>query len=197
MHIYILDIGIGNPRSVARMLEELCVNVELLSVPSDLCADLRNVILVIPGVGSWDKGMERLESLGWADFIRSHRTNFRLLIGICLGMQLFFESSTEGIKKGLGLLDGHVVATQNPQNINIGWRSVRFLEGANFSDSRFYHVHKFAVRNEGQSFIMGYDENGVVVCVQKGNILGFQFHPEKSHFYGKTLFKEILDNNEN
>lgn len=193
MQINILDIGIGNPQSVFRMLEELDANAKVLSSPSEMGTDLENVILTIPGVGSWDKGMERLESLGWVDYIHANLRHFRLLLGICLGMQLFFKSSAEGSKSGLGILDGHVSFTQNLKNINIGWRKVRFVEDVGFSDSRFYHVHRFSVRNDGQSFIKGFEENGAVVCVQKDNITGFQFHPEKSHYYGKTLFKEILD----
>ena len=193
MQIYILDIGIGNSQSVLRMLEELGVKVKVLSSPSEISADLENVVLIIPGVGTWDTGMERLETLGWVNYIHENLGRFRLFLGICLGMQLFLKSSDEGKKKGLGILDGHVIPARNQKNINIGWRDVSFAEGLGLSDSRFYHVHSFAVRDDGQSFIKGFEENGAVVCVEKGNVLGFQFHPEKSHYHGKTLFREVLE----
>lgn len=193
MQIYILDIGIGNSQSVFRMLEELGAKVKVLSSPTEISVDLKNLVLIIPGVGSWDTGMERLETLGWVNYIHENLGRFRLLLGICLGMQLFLKSSAEGKKKGLGILDGHVIPARNQKNINIGWRDVSFAEDLGFSDSRFYHVHSFAVRDDGQSFIKGFEENGAVVCVEKGNVLGFQFHPEKSHYHGKTLFREVLE----
>jgi len=193
MQICILDVGMGNPQSVFRMLEELDANAKVISSPSELGSSLENVILVIPGVGTWDKGIELMKGLGWIDFIQKNLEHFRLLLGICLGMQLFFKSSCEGKKQGLGILDGHVGRLQNSKIINIGWRKVRFVEDIGFTDSRFYHVHRFSVCNDGQSHIKGFEENGAVVCVEKDNILGFQFHPEKSHYYGKSLFKEILD----
>ena len=193
MQVCILDVGMGNPQSVYRMFEELDANAKVISTPSEFDVALDNVILVIPGVGTWDKGIELLEGLGWVEFIQNNLGHFRLLLGICLGMQLFFKSSDEGNKQGLGILDGHVGRLQNSKSINIGWREVRFVKDLGFSDSRFYHVHRFSVCRVGQPHIRGLEENGAVVCVEKDNILGFQFHPEKSHYYGKLLFKEILE----
>lgn len=192
MRINILDVGIGNSQSVFRMLEDLGAKVKVISSPSELDTELQNEVLIIPGVGSWDTGIERLEGYGWADYIRGNLGHFRLLVGICLGMQLFFKSSAEGHKNGLGILDGHIVPVQNEKNINIGWREVRFSEDVGLSDRSFYHVHRYVVRDDGQSYIKGIEENGAVVCVKKDNILGFQFHPEKSHYHGKTLLREAL-----
>ena len=192
MRIAIVDVGIGNPASVQRMFEELDVNTYLVSAPVDLGRELDDIMIVLPGVGTWDRAIEKLESNGWVVFLQENSNHFRLVLGICLGMQLLFHKSEEGQSPGLSLLDGRIEFFSKRNTINIGWRDVKFIGGSNFTDSRFYHVHRLALVDDGQPFIKGIENSGLPVCVEQDNIVGYQFHPEKSHYYGKKLLEELL-----
>jgi len=192
MEINIIDVGIGNPTSVLRMFEELNVHARLVGTPVDLDTDLTDLMIVMPGVGTWDRAVGKLERAGWIEFLQENVTKFRSVLGICLGMQLLFDKSEEGEKPGLSLLDGRIGYFQTTNVINIGWRDVTFDSYSYFTDSRFYHVHRLALIDEGQPYIKGKENSGLPVCVEHKNIVGFQFHPEKSHYYGKKLLKEWL-----
>lgn len=190
--VYIINVGVGNVASIKRMIEELDIEVDVVEKPSEILGRVENVCIIIPGVGSWDHFIATLEKTGWFDYLLEYRLKFRGIIGICLGMQVMFKSSEEGNRKGLGIFDADVKYAFHSKKINIGWRSVKFITECIFSSSRFYHVHQYSVEDRGQDFIIGRDENGCIVGVRKSSIYGFQFHPEKSHFYGKRLLKEVF-----
>jgi len=193
----ILDYGVGNIRSIANMLDYL--NIENKFVVSR--SDLGNVDkLILPGVGSFDYAMDRLNQLNLVNTIKEYVTNqHNILIGICLGMQLLGNSSKEGNLSGLGLVDFEVeslkdVCTNNVPNM--GWRNIlpdSKIEPYLHINSKFYFVHSYFVpiskSNSKYQTIMktSYDID-YSAAIRKDNIYGFQFHPEKSHKFGMKLF---------
>ena len=158
--------------------------------------------IILPGVGSFDKGMELLEQKGFVESILYHtNTERKKILGICLGMQLLFDSSEEGKKTGLGLIDG-IVTKFNPSMglliPNMGWRSIEFMKDKiEFEDqfSRFYFVHSYYANCQSNEDVWMLAEYGqkFVAAVKKENVYGVQFHPEKSHVYGKILLKAFLE----
>lgn len=189
---YIIDVGVGNVAAVKRMIEDLDIEVDVVKSPSEILEPVDNICIIIPGVGSWNNFITILKETGWFDYLYQYHLKFRGIIGICLGMQIMFKSSEEGNLNGLGIFDAHLKYAFPSKKINIGWRNVNFITESVFSSSRFYHVHQYSVEDREQNFITGRDDNGCIVSVQKSSIYGFQFHPEKSHFYGKRLFKEVF-----
>ena len=192
LNCYIIDIKLGNIAAIQRMLDELDIEVHLAGKPMDIKHPLEDVYLIVPGVGAWDNAIKLLSKTGWYDFLRESHETFRAIIGICLGMQVIFGSSAEGELKGLNLLDGEIDFALPSKKINIGWRDVEFRQKVSFTSARFYHVHRYALKDDGNPYISGVDENGCIVSIQHSNIYGFQFHPEKSHFYGKRLLIEVF-----
>ncbi len=189
----IVDYGLGNIFSVARAFSFIGCEVEVTSEPQKIEeADF----LILPGVGSFKKGMQELITRNLIEPIKAHAYSDKPLLGICLGMQLLFESSEEnGLTPGLGLLPGKVVRIvkqDSPVKIpHIGWGRldvVRENSGAKFSlinsihQKYAYFVHSYhplpeATHLLATSFYQGQTINSIVM---KNNIIGCQFHPEKS-----------------
>jgi len=142
--------------------------------------------------------MERLETSGFkAEIIEYSKNQDKHLLGICLGMQILFESSEEGSKNGLALIPGSLKSFEGrvPEDYpvpNIGWRKVRAIKPnpllPEFTEGRFYFVHTYFLDADNSAAI-GQTEYGVkfTSMVAHNNIFGVQFHPEKSHRYGKEL----------
>tara|TARA_B110000879_G_scaffold110344_1_gene147739 strand:+ start:476 stop:1108 length:633 start_codon:yes stop_codon:yes gene_type:complete len=197
--ILIYDYGLGNPKSVQNMLSFL--NIES-TISSDLNELLKSYLVIIPGVGHFGEGMTRLERNGADSVLREYVKSGNYLVGICLGMQLLFDHSEEGDSEGLGFIEGEVVKFSNLKNDlkipNMGWRNVEILNknfNINYPDSpRFYFTHSYYVKCKSPNDVLmnanyGFNYN---VGVLKNNIIGFQFHPEKSHAFGVELFKNLL-----
>jgi glutamine amidotransferase len=194
--IAIVDYGMGNVTSARMALEHVGAQAELTDDPARIAAADG---VVLPGVGAFPKAMVELRRRGLLDAVRSYSGP---LIGICLGMQLLFESSTEhGGADGLGLLKGrvHALAANGLKVPQIGWNDVAWSDGAPLTDglpehTAMYHVHSYAARPEDDSIVIGTAEYGgrFVTAVTRGNIFGVQFHPEKSSTHGLELLRNFV-----
>lgn len=197
--IALVDYGMGNRRSVEKAFAHIGVPVRLTS---DLEALDRADALVLPGVGAFPKGMRQLTELGLASLLRRRAEAGTPLLGICLGMQLLFERSSElGQTEGLGLIEGEVRPLRCPglRVPHIGWNEVRFerrsplTEGLPESGTAFYHVHSFAAHPHHSDDVVGSTEYGerFATIVARENVLGVQFHPEKSSTDGLRLLQNF------
>jgi imidazole glycerol-phosphate synthase subunit HisH len=195
VEIAVLDYGMGNRRSVEKALEHVGVRA---SVSSDI-DHLRHVDgLVVPGVGAFPRAMEKLRELGLDELIRERVTSDTPVLGICLGLQLAFDYSSElGGAAGLGLIAGevHGLRTGTLKLPHIGWNEVRFtkpdspLIAGLPLECAFYHVHSLAAEPEREEDVLGTAAYGApfVTAVQKGSFYGVQFHAEKSSAAGLRL----------
>lgn len=196
----IADLGLGNAASVANMCRRLGFEVVLSADPTGLDdADL----LVLPGVGAWDSGMDRLRSTGWAGAFADAAGAGKHVLGICLGMQLLCETSAEGTAPGLGLLPGRFerisgTGRSGPRKVpHMGWNRVQFDWRAPViempREGRYYFVHSFAYDSASADVVIGAaDHDGeIVAAIGRDRILGVQFHPEKSHEPGFLLMRSI------
>ena len=193
--IGLVDYGMGNRRSVQKALEHVGASVPISGDPAALRACDG---LVVPGVGAFPKAMRRLRELGLDELLREQVAAGRPLLGICLGMQLAFERSSEqGGAEGLGLLAGEVreLAHDGLKLPHIGWNEVALrVEASPLLDGlparcAFYHVHSFAPLPADEQDVLGvcaYAEPFASV-VARGSFCGVQFHPEKSSAAGLRL----------
>tara|TARA_Y100000768_G_C23990897_1_gene692760 strand:+ start:5216 stop:5845 length:630 start_codon:yes stop_codon:yes gene_type:complete len=200
--IDILDYGMGNIGSIANMLNYLGAKFRIISTYEEV--DNSNA-LILPGVGKFDAAIKILENKNIFKSIVSLSDNKSVpILGICLGMQLLCRDSEEGQKQGLGLIDASVTKldTSRHKKLKIphmGWNYVNVCGKdnilANFKDQpRFYFVHSFCVKTFDESIVIGktnYSEE-FVSAFQRDNIIGLQFHPEKSHEYGMQVFRNFI-----
>jgi glutamine amidotransferase len=197
--VVVIDYKTGNLGSVVNMLAKIGQPC-LVSSDPDVIASASHLILI--GVGSFDSGMVQLEELNLDVAIRESVRNAETkLLGICLGMQLLFNSSSEGTKKGLGLIEGTcelLLPTGRDRVPNMGWRTLTQTRPTRIFDhlderARFYFVHSYAARCVDQNDVTATTHFGVSItaAVEKGNISGVQFHPEKSHKYGIQLLSNF------
>lgn len=198
--IGVIDIGLGNIGSVTRMLSLLGAVVLIDSSP-DLC--LRTNKLILPGVGSYDCGVNQLLKTGWFHELKRLDYQQFSLLGICLGMQLLCESSEEGMNYGLGLIPGHFtkISTSIPQrksSLHVGWNSTIFpihSPLSNLSSSeRYYFIHSYWLKSTHPGFILSETNyySPFVSGVYNSGCIGVQFHPEKSRDYGMKLLCSIF-----
>ena len=201
MLVLIIDYGMGNLGSVRRSFEECGADVQILKDPQEFNGASR---VVLPGVGSFKDGMEHLENRGWVDFINWMIEEKLPLLGICLGMQLLAEKGYEGGQvPGLGVIGGEVVR-MDPQSDeeripHVGWDDVCVTQSTSlFSDipneSDFYFIHSYHFVPVCEDRIIATTPycGGVVSAVQKNNVFGVQFHPEKSSKPGRKLLENFL-----
>jgi imidazole glycerol-phosphate synthase subunit HisH len=198
--IAVIDYGMGNRRSVQKAFEHVGA---VASITNDH-ADLRSADgLVVPGVGAFPKAMRNLSSLGLIDLIRGRASEGTPLLGICLGMQLLFDSSEElEPTAGLGLVPGEVTRldTGGLRVPHIGWNEVRFARGSALTarlphdGAPFYHVHSLAVRPARGGDVIGTTEYGerFATIVEHGMVFGVQFHPEKSSAHGLQMLASFV-----
>ncbi len=187
--IAICDYGMGNRRSVEKALEHVGVEPVIASDP-DVLRGADGVIL--PGVGAFPEAMRNVRALGLEDVLKSLRAP---LLGVCLGMQLLFERSSEFEgATGLGLLPGEVTPLRAPKLPHIGWNLVGFERPSALTEglgdaAAFYHVHSFACRPSEPADVVGRGEYGEAFpsIVERGSVYGVQFHPEKSSRDGLAL----------
>ena len=200
--IGIIDYGLGNLASIRNMLSRLEIESTISGDPRVLAESTH---LVLPGVGAFDQGIANLHRLGLWDplneFVLHHG---KPILGICLGAQLLTESSDEGEANGLGWIKGHTVAfdrahlTSKQRIPNMGWRYVdvpcRHPLTSNFpDDARFYFVHSYHLSCDDAADVILNSRHGYsFACgVAHGNVMGVQFHPEKSHRFGMRLLQNF------
>jgi glutamine amidotransferase len=198
VRITIIDCGISNLRSVQKAFEKVGVSTQISRDPNVVeTADK----LVLPGVGAFGQGMENLGKNRLVDSILRHVKNGKPIIGICLGMQLLFSESEElGHHRGLDLLKGKV--RQFPSTVkvpHVGWNQAHvckpspLLKGIN-GDAYFYFVHSYYLE-PGEDVTLTTTEYGIEFpsSIQRDNIFGIQFHPEKSQENGLMILKNFAD----
>jgi glutamine amidotransferase len=194
--IAIVDYGMGNVTSARMALEHVGAEVVLTD---DAAAIGGADGVVLPGVGAFPRAMQELER---RDLVEPLAEYGGPILGICLGMQLLFESSTEmGGANGLGFLAGSVEAldTAGLKLPQIGWNDVVWRGDSPLSDglperTPMYHVHSFAPRPADASLVLGTATYGneFVTAVGSGNVFGVQFHPEKSSTHGLALLRNFV-----
>lgn len=197
--IAIIDYGAGNIRSVEKALVHIGCEVVVTKDPQILLAA---DAAVLPGVGSFGDAMHELRSRGLEDPIRAFIASGKPFLGICLGLQILFESSEEspGVK-GLGILRGKIVRIPAGEGLKIphmGWNSLRIEKaGGLFAgvspEPYVYFVHSYYLKAE-EDIVTATAQYGVTIhaAVQKGNIMACQFHPEKSGSVGLMLLKNFV-----
>ncbi len=202
--ITIIDYGICNVKSVANMLRKVGADSQITSNPSDVVSATK---LIIPGIGSFDRVISNLEKKGLLSVLNKKVIEERIpVLGICLGMQLFSNMSEEGSIHGPGWIEGEVKRfnfssmKEKFRVPHMGWNYIRpardhFLFKDIPQPMRFYFVHSYHYVCNLQENVLatahyGYDFPCAVV---KDNIMGVQFHPEKSHKYGMQLLKNFAE----
>ena len=191
--IAIADYGMGNRRSVEKAL----AHVGAASVVTDDVRDASAIIL--PGVGAFPEAMRHLERTGLGEQLIERAAAGVPLLGICLGMQLLFESSTEHEgARGLGILPGTVTRLESPRLPHIGWNLVTFERESALTEglgdaAAFYHVHSYACRPFDATDVVGRSEYGerFASIVERGNVMAAQFHPEKSSRDGLRMLRNF------
>jgi imidazole glycerol-phosphate synthase subunit HisH len=195
--IAILDYGMGNLRSVYKALEHVGAQPELTS---DHARVREAAAVVLPGVGAMPKAMEHVRALGLDELLRERVDAGVPVIGLCMGMQLLFDSTTElGGAEGIGLLKGPVVGLDAPKVPQIGWNPVSWRRAsvltAGLPDPcAFYHANSFAPRPSQDEDVLGTAEYGTefVSVVERPPVYGLQSHPEKSGPDGLRLLRNFV-----
>ena len=199
----IVDYGCGNLGSIQNMLKKLGENS---LITSDFESINQATRLILPGVGSFDKGLNKLKSHNLISCLNKKVLDDQVpILGICLGFQLMTNSSTEGFLEGLGWFDAETIKFDLKDSKkkfplpNIGWRKTNIQKQiplySDFDDDTwFYYVHNYHVTaNDDRlvSLTSNYSHD-YIAALDRRNILGVQFHPEKSHKYGLRLFDNFL-----
>ncbi len=191
--VAILDYGMGNLRSAEKALEHVGVTASITRDPVEVQAADG---MILPGVGAMPRAMERIREYGLDELIAERRGAGVPILGICLGLQLLFESTTEfGGSDGLGLLEGPVEAleAEGLKVPHIGWSPVRWERDSRLTEglpsgTPFYFVHSFAPRSRGEDLLGTAEYGSRFACaVERENVFGVQFHPEKSSSAGLRL----------
>jgi glutamine amidotransferase len=202
--LIIVDYGVGNLNSIQNMLKKAGVNSMISSNPSDVNNASK---LLLPGMGAFDNCMEKFDVSGLRQIVEQKAIKEKIpVLGICVGLQMFMENSEEGKLPGLGWIKGSTTRfkpekMQDRQKIpNMGWHEITIKKDSkllqNLQDSRFYFAHSYHVkpvetRDELMTANYGYE---FTVGIEKDNLVGVQFHPEKSHRFGMQLLKNFGEN---
>jgi glutamine amidotransferase len=204
MRIVIVDYGMGNLGSISNMLKKVGAPAVISADPDTIA---RADKLILPGIGAFDNGIRNLKARGLLSVLTAHAVERRKpMLGVCLGMQLLTRRSEEGVLPGLGWLDAETVRFKfapEHQTLKIphmGWNTLTVRQPhqlfADMEDeNRFYFVHSYHVACADQSNVLaqttyGFDFASAVV---RNNIMGVQFHPEKSHRFGMQLLKNFAE----
>ncbi|SKC84931.1 imidazole glycerol phosphate synthase subunit HisH [Maledivibacter halophilus] len=197
--IAIIDYGVGNIKNVYKAFKGLDLDV---IVTSDKSVINDSSVIVLPGVGAYKDAMDNLNKHNLIDCIKENANKGKLLFGICLGMQLLFEKSYEdGEWDGLGLLEGEIVRFKNHLKVpQMGWNKIikskndDIAKGIN--DGEYvYFVHSYYLKPKHEEDVICWTNYGtrVPAIVRKDNIIGMQFHPEKSGKTGMKLLWNIKE----
>jgi imidazole glycerol-phosphate synthase subunit HisH len=195
--VAVVDYGMGNRRSVEKAFEHVGAEVRVTG-DHDTIREADGV--VVPGVGAFPEAMRRLAAAGLDGVIRERAEQGTPVLGICLGMQLLFDGSVEHEgAAGLGLLPGEVTVLEAPKLPHIGWNRVALERPSGLTDglgeaAAFYHVHSFVCRPREDGDVVGRGEYGerFASIVERDNVAGVQFHPEKSSRDGLALLANFV-----
>ena len=200
--ITIIDYGMGNLRSVEKIFQRLKIDI---SISSNL-DDINNAKkIVLPGVGHFQNGMRKLQETGIKDVLNKKILQEKTpILGICLGMQLMTNHSEEGNVDGLGWIDGETkrfnFESKKIKIPHMGWNQVEIAKESVMTkgidgDNSFYFVHSYFVscNDENDILFKSTYHHSFVSGFEKNNIVGVQFHPEKSHQYGMQLIKNFIE----
>ncbi len=195
--IRIVNYGLGNIDAFLNIYKRLGIDVQTANNFDELIdADK----LILPGVGAFDYAMKRLNDSGMRNTLDEMVLEKGVpIIGICVGMQMMAKSSEEGEAKGLGWFDAEVLKFKDTGLLvpEMGWNSVEHNDNVIFEglqdNPRFYFLHSYYFLSNKQEYVIGSSEYGITFAsaVNKGNIYGIQFHPEKSHGNGVKLLENF------
>jgi imidazole glycerol-phosphate synthase subunit HisH len=202
--ITVVNYGMGNLGSIVNMIKRIG---SISEVTSDLSKIASAEKIILPGVGNFDRAMQNIVSLDLFDVIKKKAVVDKIpIIGICLGMQLMCKSSEEGKENGLGIIDAEVIKFSFHENQKLkiphmGWNQICIKKDnalfLNISpNSRFYFVHSYHVVCKNSSDVLSTTNygNDFHSSFAHYNIMGVQFHPEKSHSFGMLLLKNFVEN---
>lgn len=187
----VLDCGSGNLTSVCHAFERLGTACDVVSSP----ADLNHGMLVLPGQGRFGTVMQALRKHGWENVLVDWIGGGKKFLGICVGMQVLFESSAEddGVA-GLGILPGRVSPVEAAKSPMMGWSGVCWLaDYADWPTGSAYFVNGFVVRKSAYSIASSEYAQAFCSAVKVNHAMAFQFHPEKSGHWGQEVLKRWLD----
>lgn len=199
--VTIIDYNVGNILNVARAFKHVGCEVAIVEEPKSISKSTD--LLVLPGVGAFGSGMQELQNRGFVDFLGEYQSQSKPLIGICLGMQMLFESSNEmGLHKGLGFIKGKIDRIPN-QIIqekkypvpHIGWKKMSSQQETHADGGVVYFVHSYYVSEIAEEHLVSsvkYGEIKIPAIVRSGNTVGFQFHPEKSGNFGLEMLNRHI-----
>lgn len=200
-NIGIINYGVGNLRSVKNSLDYLGIQNSIITKPQDMKSFKR---IILPGVGAFEPAMKKLNDLGFTKEINKFAKT-KPVLGICLGMQLLFDESYEhGKHKGLGLIEGKVLPfSEKVKKLPVplmGWNNVTKendspVMGSLGNDPSFYFVHSFYCEPRDKKIVTASANYGIdfAAIVHKNNILGCQFHPEKSQSNGLQILQNFSE----
>ena len=200
--VTIINYGMGNLGSIQNMLKRLGHKSVITDNPAQIAEAQK---LILPGVGAFDAGVHNLKERGQWDILQQKVLEDKTpILGICLGMQLMTQQSEEGILKGLGWVDGETIKFKMEDKVtykipHMGWTPVKALKehpllGIEDKEARFYFVHSYYVKmnNETENWLESTYCHPFTSGFAKDNIMGVQFHPEKSHKYGMQLLQNFV-----
>ena len=200
--IAIVDYGVGNLFSLISSFKKIGVDIVVTSDPEVIKSADR---IILPGVGAFEDAAKKLRDSGLDNVLINEAKNGKKLMGICLGMQMLFETSFEyGQHKGLGLLKGNIVPMKDsiPNDLkipHIGWNALHFTRDSNLfkhirQNDCVYFVHSFYATDCDDSVIATAEYGKeLTAAVQKDNIMGCQFHPEKSGEVGLNILRAFCE----
>jgi glutamine amidotransferase len=201
--ITVVDYGVGNLASIRNMFKKAGADVLISSDPSEIAAADK---LILPGVGAFDTCVQKLQGSGLLDTINKRVLTDKVpVLGVCVGLQLLTQGSEEGNLPGLGWIRGSVVKFKQallPPELKIphmGWTDVEISKPSPlfenmYEDPRFYFVHSYHLQidNPEDALVKATYGYTFVAGVERENIMGVQFHPEKSHKFGLRLFENFI-----
>ena len=199
--IVIVDYGIGNLASVLNMFKK--IGATNVCISKDYALIEKATKLILPGVGAFDAGMDNLEKLGLIPLLNKKVMEDKIpLLGICLGMQLLTNKSEEGVKPGLGWIDAETLKFNLDPSLKLkvphmGWNYIKIQKENPLiemeSKSRFYFVHSYHVKCKDESQSIATSDFGIdfTCMINKDNIYGAQFHPEKSLKFGMQVLENF------
>lgn len=199
--VAIIDYGAGNLQSVKKALDFIGAKSIITADENEINAASH---IILPGVGSFGDAMHSIREKGLEDVIKKSADGSKHFLGICLGLQLLFESSEEspGVD-GLGIFKGKIVTIPKDNGLkvpHIGWNSVSLKQTdgvfENLRDnSYFYFVHSYYLKDADEDVVAGTTEYGVPIqcAVQQGRVSATQFHPEKSSEAGLTILRNFVN----
>lgn len=199
--IAIIDYGAGNLSSVKKALDFLGAESEITDEKEKILSASH---VILPGVGSFGDAMASMHNRGLVEVVKEAAGSGKPFLGICLGLQLLFESSDESPDvKGLGILNGNIVTIPKDRGLKVphmGWNSISLKQNKGIFDgvadnSYFYFVHSYYLKGADDDVVAATTQYGVEIecAVQKGKLCATQFHPEKSGSAGLKLLKNFID----